>query len=478
MVAGTRPTFFAIVATALDPVNPICRSTPVWLVAFATVATPVRAQTHQPSAGAAAPAATASPQADSAREARAAYRRSVVAYRNRDVANARREMATAAAWWPTQQVYLEGAARLAALARDTADAARWLGRLADLGIGAPVDRDTTFRAFSGAAVFDAAISRLRLATAPVPRSRVRLTLSDTMLHPEGIALDARTGRWFVGSVRQRRVVVVERDGSAHDFVRAGGDGIAGVFGMAVDAMRRTLWVATTGLPRMEGFTSPDSGRVGVNGYDLDSGRLRRMAWMARDSSTAHTFGDVAVAPTGDVYVSDSQAPWIARLPLGGDSLERFVTHPLFRSLQGMAITPDGRTMFVADYSHGLLRIDLASRSVTPLGAPPNATLLGVDGLYLHRGALIGVQNGVTPPRLARFCLDAAGRRVRRVETLDRNPSLVDEPTLGAISGDSVFYVATSQWEKFDDDGKRITGAGLRPATVVGLVLDGKAACDL
>jgi hypothetical protein len=42
----------------------------------------------------------------------------------------------------------------------------------------------------------------------------------------------------------------------------------------------------------------------------------------------------------------------------------------------------------------------------------------------------------------------------------------------------VFYVATSQWEKFDDDGKRIAGAGLRPATVVGRALDGKAACDL
>jgi len=291
-----------------------------------------------------------------------------------------------------------------------------------------------------------------------------------MLHPEGVTFDPRGGRWFIGSVRQRRVVVVERDGSSHDFVRSGADGIGGVFGMAIDPARRTLWVATTALPRMLGFAPTDSGRVGVYGYDLESGRLKKSAWMPRDSSVVHTFGDVVVAPNGDVYVSDSQAPWIHRLPLGGDSLVRFATHPLFRSLQGMAITPDGVTMFVADYSHGLLRIDLASRSVSLLGAPSAVTLLGVDGLYLHRGNLVGVQNGVTPTRVARFCLDATGRAVHRLEVLDRNSATADEPTLGVVVKDSLFYVATSQWDKFDDAGGRVAGTTLRPATVLGLAL--------
>jgi hypothetical protein len=249
-----------------------------------------------------------------------------------------------------------------------------------------------------------------------------------------------------------------------------------VFGMAVDSAHRTLWVATTSLPRMEGFTPADSGRVGVYGYDLDTGRLNRKAWMPRDSSVLHTFGDVAVAPNGDVYVSDSQAPWILELPFGGDSLVRFMTHPLFRSLQGMAITRDGATMFVADYSHGLLRIELASRLVEILLPPPSVTLLGVDGLYLHRGALVGVQNGVTPARLVRVCLDAGARVVRRLDVLDRNPAMADEPTLGAIVGDSLFYVATSEWEKFTDSGERAERAKLRPATVLGVAL-GRTDCS-
>jgi len=423
-----------------------------------------------------ASAQMAAPQADSAAQARAAYRRAVGAFRQKDLGTARQEMRRAAELWPTQQAYVESAASLAAAARDTTDVTHWLARMGDLGVGVWVPGDTAFAAFAGNRAFDDAVAKLVAATRPVARSAVRLTLPDTMMHPEGVAYDGRTRRWFVGSIRQRRVVTAGRDGKPRDFVTPAADGLAGVFGMAVDSARRTLWVATTALPRMEGFTAADSGHVGVFGYDLDTGRLRKRAWAPRDSSTAHTFGDVAVAPNGDVYVSDSQAPWIFRLAIGSDTLARFLTHPQFRSLQGMAFTPDGATMFVADYSHGLIRVDVASRAVTPLRVPPNVTALGVDGLYLHRGSLIAVQNGITPARLVRFCLDADGRGVTKAEVLDRNPALADEPTLGVVVGDSAFYVATSQWDKFDDSGRRAASATLRPASVLGVALESASAC--
>ena len=451
--------------------RPDTRAALVAALAALTLAGPAHAQVDQGH-----PAATV-PQVDSARKAREAYRRAVTAYRQHDLVVARTEMERAAEWWPTQQAYLDAAARLAAAARDTADAARWLRRLADLGVGTDVRNDSTFRALAGATALDSAVSRLASATAPIVRGRVRLTVADTTLYPEGVAFDARHARWFMGSVRQRKVVAIERDGSVRDFVASGTDGLAGVFGMAVDSVRQTLWVATTALPRMQGFTAADSGRVGVYGFDLETGRLRRKAWMARDSSAAHTVGDVAVAPNGDVYVSDSEAPRILMLAAGSDSLVRFLTHPLFRSLQGMAITPDGRTMYVADYSHGLVRVSLASKTVDLLGGAPGVTLLGVDGLYWHRGALIGVQNGVTPARVVRFCLDPSGRSVRRLEVMDRNPAVADEPTLGAVEGDALVYVATSQWEKYDDTGQRIAGSRLRSAIALSVALESSSGCQ-
>ena len=410
------------------------------------------------------------PEADSAGAARAAYRRAIAAYRQRDLATARAEMRRAAKAWPAQQAYLEGSAALAAVARDTTDAAAWLEQLAALGVGPDIAGDTAFAAFAGAPAFDSALARLRSATRIVARGRVAFTIPDTTFHAEGIAFDARARRWFVGSVRQRRIVTVDAAGAVQDFAPSASEGLAGVFGMAVDTTRRMLWAATTALPRMTGFTTADSGRAGVFGYDIESGALRRRVWIRRDSS-AHTLGDVTIASNGDVYVSDSNAPWISKVPATGDTLERFITHPLFRSLQGMAIASDGRTMYVADYSHGILRVDLVTRHVAALRAAPGVTLLGIDGLYLHDGALIAVQNGVSPARVVRFCLDAAGGGVRGAEVLDRNPAVADEPTLGAIAGDSVFYVATSQWEKYTDTGDRRAGVPARPVTVVRVPLD-------
>jgi hypothetical protein len=90
--------------------------------------------------------------------------------------------------------------------------------------------------------------------------------------------------------------------------------------------------------------------------------------------------------------------------------------------------------------------------------------------------LIAVQNGITPARLVRFCLDADGLGIRRAEVLDRSPALADEPTLGTIVGDSAFYVATSQWDKFDDAGHRAAGTTLRPASVLGVALESRSAC--
>ena len=448
-------------------------------IAFLTIAIAIGSAIESRSGLAQGPpnvAPASAPQADSAAQARAAYRRAVAAYRAHDLGTARMEMARAADAWPTQQAYLDASASLAARARDTTAAARWLDRLATLGVGGDVARDTSWRALVGAPAVDAARSRLAAATAPMIRSRVRLSVADSTLHPEGIAFDARTGRWFLSSVRERRIVAVGPDGTARDFVTPMADGIAGTFGMAVDSARRVLWIATTSLARMNGFTPADSGRVGIFGYDLDSGRLVRNAWLPADGSADHTFGDVAVAPNGDVYASDSQAPWIVVLRAGSDSLVRLLTHPLFRSLQGMAITPDGRTMYVADYSHGLLRVDLGTRDVAMLGTPAGVTTLGVDGLYWDRGSLIGIQNGVTPPRVARFCLGGTGQTVRSVEILDRNPTIADEPTLGVIARDSLYYVATSAWEKYDDSGRRVPGTTLRVPTVLGVALDRVRAC--
>lgn len=108
-----------------------------------------------------------------------------------------------------------------------------------------------------------------------------------------------------------------------------------------------------------------------------------------------------------------------RLRPGADTLEP-LRHPLFHSLRRLAPSPDGRVLYLADYSHGMLRVDLETREVTRLDDAPSSTSLGCDGIAWDRGAIVAVQNGVAPARIMRFVLDQAGRRIQRADVLDRD----------------------------------------------------------
>ena len=178
---------------------------------------------------------------------------------------------------------------------------------------------------------------------------------------------------------------------------------------------------------------------------------------------------MTISATGDVFASDSRDPVLYRLRRGATRLEEY-RDPLFRSLQGVAALPGGKMVYIADYSHGLLRLDLTTTVVTRLADAASSTSLGVDGLVWYRNSLIGIQNGVAPARVVRFYLDSAGPRIVRQKVLDRNSEVADAPTIGVIIGDAYVYVANSQWEKYDDNGVRLSGTTIRPAVLLAVPL--------
>jgi hypothetical protein len=139
----------------------------------------------------------------------------------------------------------------------------------------------------------------------------------------------------------------------------------------------------------------------------------------------------------------------------------------------MAESADGRGLYVADYSHGILSVDRASRKVSEVTPPAGgATVLGIDGLARHGDTLIGIQNGLQPARVIRMRLDEDPLRIRAVELLDRNLPAADQPTVGAVVGDELRYVANSQWEHYDDEGRLRDGATLAPPLILRLPLGG------
>ena len=62
------------------------------------------------------------------------------------------------------------------------------------------------------------------------------------------------------------------------------------------------------------------------------------------------------------------------------------------------------------------------------------------------------------------------RAVERLEVLEANNALFDEPTLGVVVGDEFYYVADSQWGALDRKGALVASHPLREVVVLKLKL--------
>jgi sugar lactone lactonase YvrE len=211
------------------------------------------------------------------------------------------------------------------------------------------------------------------------------------------------------------------------------------------------------------------GRAGVRVYDIATGALLRSADLPKDQRR-HVLNDLAIAADGTAYLTDNQTGEIYRLAPESSALEKVLIGLQLLSPQGILLREAENCLYVADYSIGLIRIDLADGSATALSPIAETSLLGIDGLTGHGQDLIAIQNGVRPHRVLRLTLAPGGRAIEEVAVLESAHREYDEPTLGVVVGDTLFYVANSQWGGLAEDGGVSSGYPKRDPVVLELPL--------
>jgi len=239
-------------------------------------------------------------------------------------------------------------------------------------------------------------------------------------------------------------------------------------GGVFDLERRgnTLLAVVNNQPAFQSAGTAPPGAAIVE-IQLPSGRTRRSVSLVGDT----LLGDVEADQAGRVYASDSITPRIVMLGPGEDVIRDLARDARFVNLQGLALDQRRGRLFVADYLAGLFAVDPDSGEAQVLANPTEAHLGGIDGLYLHRGDLIAIQNGTIPQRIVRLRLDPAGTTVLHLEVLQQQLPGWNEPTHGLVDNDRLYYLATSNWPAYDDDGNLRDGAALEPLRVMSVALD-------
>jgi len=178
-------------------------------------------------------------------------------------------------------------ARAWAAAKQWPETIQWLRRVAERKSGIDPGRDSVFAELRGTPEFEEILGSVREATPAVSRSSTGFTIYEGDLVPESVAYDPTGQRFYFGSMRKGKVVRCTAAGNCAEF--AGGLGT--LLGLKVDG--KGLWL----LSNAENEST-------LIHYDLRSARVVRKY---PEAGADHNFNDLAIAPSGDIYLTDTPA---------------------------------------------------------------------------------------------------------------------------------------------------------------------------
>lgn len=275
---------------------------------------------------------------------------------------------------------------------------------------------------------------------------------------EGITRDFTADGFLIASVATRRIVAI-RDGQKRDFARLPGD--YSPLGIAVT--EDTLWVTAAVVGQGSGHDGPSA----LIAFD-SNGKLKNLYPVSDDGR--HVLNDLTFAPDGTIYTSDALDGSLYALAPGARVLTRLGKRGLFKSPQGMAVSADGKSLLVADYSLGLVKLNLATAAFTPLQIPESINVNGIDGLArLPGGTFLASQNGTRMPHILRLTLSPDWSKLLSADVIAEDDPRVADPSLVMADQSGAYVVGVSQWASFGKEQQTPT-APLQPWRIVKVAL--------
>ncbi len=265
-----------------------------------------------------------------------------------------------------------------------------------------------------------------------PRSVAReiVRLSTTPFAVGGLAYDAASQRLVMGDRLERRLVAVsEGSRSAADLVRAESAGFQEIAALEIDPRRGDLWVASN-APQHEG--------AGIlHRLQLISGRPLQGFVVGRGLASVN-LTDLAISSSGMVLILDSENRQLFALRPRGLSID-FVLRLSVEAPVSIAAGIDEDIAYLA-HRDGISRIDLRTRTLAPLTAPPGVSLERVARIRRYQNALVGSVAEAGIHSFVRFDLNSSGRTVARATTIERSETVPGQAFF-TIAGEELAFVA-------------------------------------
>ena len=317
------------------------------------------------------------------------------------------------------------------------------------GYAFDIGKDPRFEKVSHTEAWTYTVQGLDANRAPFGEGKVAYTLPKEDLLIESLAWDPSRKQLLVGSAREGKVYLVGAGGKLKELVAANAEnGMWAVFDIAVDAKNGFLWVASTAVPHFKGYNAEkDLGLAGIFKFDLKTGKFLKKFLSPSIVGQAFFLSTLTLSPDGVVYAADGVNNAVYQVR--NDEFRRLFHAPLLSSIRGLAVSGDGKLLYMGDNERGLLGYDLANAKPFDVPVPKTLALGGIEGVAWYKGNLVVVQNGMQPNRVMRLALTPDGRAVGGLHPIEANKPELTHPTLGTLAGDKFYFIANTQKGNYD-----------------------------
>ncbi len=319
--------------------------------------------------------------------------------------------------------------------RDILPAMEELRQCIALQVGFDPSGDNSFALLKTSSDFQRLVEQVHKDFPAVHSSQVVFTTTEKDLFPEGLAYDPQNDSLYLSSIYRRKIVKISHEGKSEDFVPSGRFKLLPIQGIRLDPSDGTIWSASS---------KDDVGQSELLHFDRAGILLGRYR---PTEPGKHDFNDLVVLRDGSVLVTDTLASKVYSFERKSGAFTPLPAPRQMLSPNGIAVTDDEQTVYVADQL-GVWRVDLKSRTGADVDPRPHSTLSGIDGLYWHKGSLIGVQNGIGTPRVAAFRLSADGLHVIKTIVLE---NFLKTPTTGALRGDDFYFIVNTNIDNLNGE---------------------------
>ena len=267
--------------------------------------------------------------------------------------------------------------------------------------------------------------------------------ADKDLIPEGIAIGAE--QIFISSIHKNKIVQYNpKTQETTDFITSNQYGFKS--GVGLFLKDNLLFALTNDL-------HPDSLTSALFVFDIPTKKLLK-TFELHDNSK-HFLNDLAISNTHQIFITDTRQGKIYTLNYPNGNFETYLSDSTISYPNGIALSENGKKLFVASDNKGLKIIDTEMKKIVN---KPSDETKGLDGIKFYNGKIYAIRNNdksIAEHKILSISLTENEAEITKTETIVKAHPLMNVPTTLGISDGFIYCIANSQMDNLQQNTNKI-----------------------